>query len=116
MAVTSQLSMSMRVLPTVRAPAAARKFARQAVGAWGLPAEVAESASASAGALTLHLLRRVRSALVVTVEVDDSSVLVQVEGSSATLQRRVALVQPVEHRNDARDWSRREPPDPREVR
>jgi hypothetical protein len=116
MAVTSQLSMSVRVLPTVRAPAAARKFARQAVDAWGLPAEVADSASSSAGALTLHLLRRVRSALVVTVELDDTSVLVRVEGSSVTVQRRLAREQPSRHPNDARHWSRRGPPDPREVR
>jgi hypothetical protein len=90
MAVTSKLSMSVRVLPTVRAPAAARKFARQAMIAWDQPADLAERAEACAGALTLQMLRTVRAALVVTVELDDISAHVRVEGPSAQAQRRLA--------------------------
>lgn len=115
MTVTSGLSMSVRVLPTVRAPAAARKFARQAVSSWGLPAEVAEGAAASAGTLTVHLLRRVRSALVVTVEHDHTSVLVRVEGASVTVQRRVAGADGARSPDDSRDWLPGEPRAPREM-
>jgi hypothetical protein len=92
--------MSLRVLPTVRAPAAARKFVGQAITAWGLPTALADASAVRAGALTLKMLRRERAALIVTVERARDQVVVRVTGPSVAAHESMPVPLQREHPPD----------------